>query len=388
MRRWGGRPATPVPSPRRSWPSVSCGQPGIDLDADPAVGAAGALVRRRIRRRPSGTSYAVMARTASPTDTCGRRAAHLLDVVRRLAAERLVEDRRVGRDSHDMVLGDESCEAAGGESFTRQVVEPDGDPGSGQLSKSISHAPEGRRSRRRCLAHPFAPACGCRPEGALTRTAQSAPTRSADGVVWPPRARPRAAAGRCRCRDGRRPDRPGGAWSACPARHRSRRRPARDHRPGTGPADRAEPAGRRLGRDPQRHAGAAARAQRARRRPAGHRGRRPGRRRDRRRHRRRDGPRRRTPVAASAASCRRSARAARRSSSTGSPRSARSPGREQRPALGGVRTDDPRDAADRAGPGPGDHERRARGDRHAASPHRRDDGSDPQAARLAAAGGA
>ena len=178
--------------------AVSAASRGSTSMTDPAVRAAGA--RRTSPHDVAGPAHVVRrdgAYRLADRHLAGGELVHLLLVVRRLAADRLVEDRRVGGDSHDMVLGDESCEAAGGESFTRQVVEPDGDPGSGQLSKSISHAPEGRRSRRRCLVHPFAPACGCRPEGSLTRTAQSAPTRSADGVVWPPRARPRAAAGRC-----------------------------------------------------------------------------------------------------------------------------------------------------------------------------------------------
>ena len=112
-------------------------QPGGDLEGDPAV-AAGALRRPGASRsQASRTSAAVMVRSASSTlDLADGQRVHLV-VVGVRAADRRGEDGRVGGHADDGVVVDQRLQVAAADAVAGEVVEPDGDPGAGQLGQLL-----------------------------------------------------------------------------------------------------------------------------------------------------------------------------------------------------------------------------------------------------------
>jgi hypothetical protein len=92
-------------------------EPGIDLDGHPAVHAVGRLVHRA--QHVAGPPHVVrrdVARRPVHGDAAQRQVVHLR-VVQLALGDRLLEDRRIGRDADDEQVADQGRQAVAGQSL-------------------------------------------------------------------------------------------------------------------------------------------------------------------------------------------------------------------------------------------------------------------------------
>jgi hypothetical protein len=115
------------------------GDPGVDLDRDPAVHAVGAVVDlAQLVAGPADVEGRQHPDRLADVRAPQRQVADLL-VVGGAVGQRLLEDRRVGRDAHDLLVADELGEVARAQPLTGQVVEPHRDTSGGEVGQG-SHA--------------------------------------------------------------------------------------------------------------------------------------------------------------------------------------------------------------------------------------------------------
>jgi hypothetical protein len=121
------------------------GQPGVDLDGDPAVPPA----RRLVHRAQDVRGGADVGGRHHPDGLVDRHPAYRqvveLLLVALPGADRGLEDGRVGGHADDVPGRDELGEVPGGDALAGEIVEPDGDALLGETSQGVRGG--GRRGR-------------------------------------------------------------------------------------------------------------------------------------------------------------------------------------------------------------------------------------------------
>ena len=115
-------------------------EPGVDLDGDPAVDVAGRLEGGG--EQVAGVADVVGGDLPDGVVDVGAAGGELTDLllVGRAVLERGLEDRRVGGDPDDVLGGDQVLQVAGLQALPGQVVQPEGNPGRGEIGERAGGA--------------------------------------------------------------------------------------------------------------------------------------------------------------------------------------------------------------------------------------------------------
>jgi hypothetical protein len=114
-------------------------QSGVHLDRHPSVDAVGRVVDRAEHvAGPADVRRGDHAHGLFDVDTAHPQIAQLT-VVELAAADRLLEDRRVGRRPDDVLVPDEVGQVSGGQASSAHVVEPDRHALLGELAQGVGH---------------------------------------------------------------------------------------------------------------------------------------------------------------------------------------------------------------------------------------------------------